>query len=94
MPGKYRDRSTQRFALGGHVKAFSGFAFQAQAKLELLDAAVSLEALRTIRGNRFEALKGERVGQYSIRINNQYRLCFEWPANEERPFNIEVVDYH
>ena len=94
MPGKYRDKATERFANGDCVKAFSGFAYQAQAKLELLDAATSLEALRAIRGNRFESLKGDRAGQYSIRINNQYCICFEWDAAENRPFNIEIVDYH
>jgi toxin HigB-1 len=44
--------------------------------------------------NRFEALGGDRNGQFSIRINNQWRICFEWPEEEESPFNIEIVDYH
>ncbi len=94
MPPKYRDRNTQRFADGEFVKAFSGFAFKAQAKLDQLEAAVSLDALRAVRGNRLEALRGDRQGQYSIRINNQYRICFEWPNSEEHPVNIEIVDYH
>lgn len=94
MPGRYRDMATARFAAGEYVKAFSGIALRAQAKLDMLEAATSLDALRAIRGNRFEALKGDRAGQYSIRINDQYRLCFEWDSDENRPFNIEIVDYH
>jgi toxin HigB-1 len=44
--------------------------------------------------NRFEALGGDRQGQYSIRINDKWRICFEWPDEEEQPYNIEIVDYH
>jgi len=90
MPGKYRDKATERFANGEFVKAFSGFAMQAQAKLDALDAAPNVAAHRAIRGHRLEALNGDRVGQYSIRINDQYRLCFDWPDGAERPF----MDYH
>jgi len=94
LSGKYRDKATERFARGDFVKAFSGISFQAQAKLDLLENAASLDDLRAIRGNRLEALKGDRLGQYSIRINDQYRICFEWPEEAKRPFNIEIVDYH
>ncbi|MGB3305943.1 MAG: type II toxin-antitoxin system RelE/ParE family toxin [Thermomicrobiales bacterium] len=76
------------------LKAFSGISFQAQAKLDLLENAASLDDLRAIRGNRLEALKGDRLGQYSIRINDQYRVCFEWPEEAKLHFNIEIVDYH
>lgn len=93
-PPRYRNRNTERFAVGDFVKAFSGVSRQAQAKLDQLEAAPDLEALRAIRGNRFEVLRGDRLGQYSIRINDQYRLCFEWSAEEDGPVNIEIVDYH
>jgi toxin HigB-1 len=65
---------------------------KAQIKLAVLGAATSLNDLRELRGNRFEALRGDRAGQYSIRINDQYRICFEWRGNDA--FNVEIVDYH
>jgi proteic killer suppression protein len=65
---------------------------KAQIKLAVLGAATNLNDLRDLRGNRFEALKGDRAGQFSIRINNRYRICFEWHGNDA--FNVEIVDYH
>jgi proteic killer suppression protein len=65
---------------------------QAQRKLYLLDAAVSLEDLRIPPGNRLEALAGNRKGQHSIRINAQWRICFRWKDNDAH--DVEVVDYH
>ncbi len=65
---------------------------KAQIKLARLGAANSLEDLRHIRGNRFEALKGDRKGQFSIRINDQYRLCFKW--FEQNAVDVEIIDYH
>jgi proteic killer suppression protein len=65
---------------------------KAQIKLAVLGAAINLEDLRELRGNRFEALKGSRQGQFSIRINDQYRICFEWRAGNAH--NVEIVDYH
>lgn len=94
VPPKYRDKRTQRLANRQHVPAFSGFDKQALRKLDRLEAAVTLRDLMTPPSNRLEALKGDRVGQYSIRINSQWRICFEWPDGEPRPFNIEIVDYH
>ncbi|WP_375614636.1 type II toxin-antitoxin system RelE/ParE family toxin [Bartonella sp. AC535YNZD] len=64
----------------------------AQRKLFMLDKAVDLKDLRSPPGNHLEALKGERKGQYSIRINNQFRLCFEWRTNGV--YEVEIVDYH
>ena len=64
----------------------------AQRKLDQLDATVSLEALRVPPGNQLEALKGDRRGQHSIRINDQYRICFSWTA--DGPDAVEIVDYH
>ncbi len=89
----YRDKQTRLFAGGKLVKAFSGFARQAQLKLDRLEAAVALKDLAVLPGNRFEALAGDRAGQYSIRINNQWRICFEWRAGDPWPTNVEIVDY-
>ena len=63
-------------------------------KLDQLDAAASLKDLAVLPGNRFEALKGDRKGQYSVRINDQWRICFEWPSGSPGPVNVEIVDYH
>jgi len=90
----YRDRRSERFADGAHVKEFSGFARQAEMRLDRLEAATSLKDLSALPGNRLEALKGNRQGQYSIRINDQWRICFEWPAGSPGPINVEIVDYH
>lgn len=90
----YRDRRTERFAQGEHVKEFSGFARQAEVRLDRLDAAQSLKDLGALRGNRLEALHGDRRGQYSIRINDQWRICFEWPERSPGPVNVEITDYH
>jgi toxin HigB-1 len=90
----YRDRRTERFARGDAVKEFSGFARQAEVRLDRLDAATSLRDLGALPGNRLEALKGNRKGQHSIRINDQWRICFEWPDGSPGPANVEIVDYH
>lgn len=90
----YRDKRTEQFAKGAVVKAFQGFEDQAARRLSILNAALSLDTLRALPGNRLEALKGDRAGQFSIRINQQWRICFEWPAGESGPSNVEIVDYH
>ena len=90
----YRDRKTERFANGERVREFSGFSRQAEIRLDRLEAATSLKVLATLGGNRLEALHGEREGQYSIRINDQWRICFEWPGGSPGPINVEIVDYH
>jgi proteic killer suppression protein len=90
----YRDMKTERFAGGKHVRGFSGFARQAEIRLDRLEAATSLKDLAALPGNRLEALKGDRAGQYSIRINDQWRICFEWPERLPGPTNVEIVDYH
>jgi toxin HigB-1 len=89
-----RDRRTERFAHGDPVREFSGFARQAEMRLDRLEAATSLKDLAALPGNRLEALKGDRQGQYSIRINDQWRICFEWPQSSPGPVNVEIVDYH
>ena len=90
----FRDKRTREFAGGKYIKAFSGFSRQAEMKLDQLEAAASLKDLAVLPGNRFEALKGDRKGQYSIRINDQWRICFEWPEDSPGPLNVEIVDYH
>jgi proteic killer suppression protein len=90
----YRDRKTARFAAGESVKEFSGFARQAEIRLDRLDAAASLKDLAAIGGNRLESLRGDRAGQYSIPINDQWRICFEWPTGSPGPVNVEITDYH
>ncbi|HAZ61674.1 MAG TPA: plasmid maintenance system killer protein [Gammaproteobacteria bacterium] len=90
----YRDKKTEQFAGGGVVRAFQGFEDQAARRLSILNAVISLDTLRALPGNRFEVLKGDRSGQYSIRINQQWRICFEWPDGQTGPSNVEIVDYH
>jgi proteic killer suppression protein len=90
----YRDKRTERFASGVFVSAFQGFDEQAARRLSILNAAPSLDTLRALPGNRLEALRGDRAGQYSIRINRQWRLCFEWTEGQTGPSNVEIVDYH
>jgi len=90
----YRDKRTKDFAIGKRVKAFSGIERAARLKLDRLEAAVTLKDLAALPGNRFEILKGDRKGQYSIRINDQWHVCFEWPQKAPGPINVEIVDYH
>jgi toxin HigB-1 len=94
MIQSYRDKKTARFAAGERVKAFSGFARQAEIRLDRLEAAETLQDLAALPGNRLEPLSGDRDGQYSIRINDQWRICFEWPAESPGPKSVEIVDYH
>jgi len=90
----YRDKRMADFAAGKRVKAFSGIERTAWLKLDRLEAAHVLRDLAALPGNRFEALKRDRKGQYSIRINDQWRICFEWPDGSPGPMNVEIVDYH
>jgi proteic killer suppression protein len=90
----FRDKRTERFAAGDYVREFSGFARQAEIRLDRLHAATRLSDLGALPGNRLEALKGGRQGQFSIRINDQWRICFEWPEASPGPVNVEIVDYH
>jgi proteic killer suppression protein len=91
--GSYRDKRSGEFAAGKRVKAFSGFE-RARLKLDRMEAATSLRDLAALPGNRFEALIDDRKGQYSIRINDQWRICFEWADRSPGPSNVEIVDYH
>jgi proteic killer suppression protein len=92
MIKSYRDKRTEAFAKGEFVGAFQGFISQAERRLEILDAAETTSDLIALPSNRFEALGGNRDGQFSIRINHKWRICFEWPG--DGPENVEIVDYH
>ncbi len=92
MIRSFGDRETQLLFETGKSARYSAIAKVAGRKLAQLDAATTLEFLRAPRGNRLEALKGDRAGQYSIRINDQFRVCFVW--TREGPEQVEIVDYH
>lgn len=90
----YRDKRTEGFANGKRVKAFSNFERGAQIRAGPAGSATSIRDLAVLPGNFFEALKDGRRGQFSIRINDQWRICFEWPNGSPGPQNVEIVDYH
>jgi len=90
----YRDRKTQRFVEDERLPRVEGFRHQAEKRLRVLEAAVSRQDLARLLGNRLEALSGDRRGQYSIRINQQWRICFEWAQGADGAENVEIVDYH
>jgi len=89
-----RDKRSRDFAAGKRVKAFSGIERAVRLKLDRLESAVTLGDLAALPGNRLEALKGDRRGQYSIHVNDQWRICFEWQKGASGPSNLEIVDYH
>jgi proteic killer suppression protein len=88
----FKDGDTEALAGGRRVKRFESFEAVARRKLRQLEIAGRLEDLRVPPGNRLEVLKGERAGQHSIRINDQYRVCFRWTAAGAE--DVEIVDYH
>lgn len=92
MIQSFRCADTQALFETGKCRRFSGIAEIAARKLAQLDAAQTLAFLRSPPGNRLEALKGRRSGQYSIRVNDQFRVCFRW--SEAGPEDVEIVDYH
>lgn len=92
MIRSFRCKDTQRLAAGYRVRRFIRFERVAQRKLAQLDAAATLDFLRVPPGNRLEALKGDRAGSYSIRINDQWRLCFRF--DDGNAYAAEIVDYH
>jgi toxin HigB-1 len=83
---------TQALSKGDRVKRFANIAAVARRKLRQLEIAGRLDDLRVPPGNRLEALKGERAGQHSIRVNDQFRVCFRWTSNGAE--DVEIVDYH
>ncbi len=92
MIKSYRDKKTEAFAGGKFERRFQGVSRQAEKRLEILDAAETLADLAALPSNRLEVLSGDRAGQYSIRINRQWRICFEWPV--DGPENVDITDYH
>jgi toxin HigB-1 len=92
MIRSFKDVRTAQLFHGEEVREFQAFARQAEKRLRILDAADTLRALQMLPSNRLEALKGDRRGQYSIRINQQWRVCFAW--HEDGPHDVEIVDYH
>jgi len=88
----FRCADTQALFETGKSKRFSGIANIAIRKLAQLDAAHTLDFLRSPPGNHLEKLKGKRTGEHSIRINDQFRVCFRW--TKEGPADVEIVDYH
>lgn len=92
MIRSFRDKATERLAGREWVRQFGGIERTALRKLEMLKAAMVLDDLRVPPGNRLETLRGDRVGQHSIRVNDQYRLCFRWEDGDV--YDVELCDYH
>jgi len=92
MIQSFKCQKTELLFKSGKTRHFAAFQAVAERKLQMLDSASTLDFLKSPPGNRLEALTGDRVGQHSIRINAQWRICFVW--TELGPLNVEIVDYH
>jgi len=93
MIASFRDKETEKLWQSGRSRRLPAeLQLRAFKKLAILNAALTLDNLRVPPGNQLEALRGNRAGQYSIRINDQYRLCFVW--RDANVFEVEIVDYH
>ncbi len=92
MIRSFKDKKTERFFAGETVKEFTSFKKAAERKLIMLDSVSEIRDLLSPPGNQLEKLKGNRAGQYSVRINGQWRICFVW--KEDGPQEVEIVDYH
>ena len=92
MIQSFKCKDTLALFEGKSRRRFKAFLPVAERKLSQLDAAQTLDFMRAPPGNRFEALKGDRKGQHSVRINVQWRICFVW--TDTGPIDVEIVDYH
>ena len=92
MIKSFKCKHTEKLFNKKFVRKFSGIERRARIKLDRIDVALTLGVLAALPGNHFEALKGDRKGQYSIRINDQYRVCFKWEEGDA--LDVEIVDYH
>ena len=92
MIQSFGNKETEILYKTGHSHPFRSIERIALRKLDMINAAMHLETLRVPPGNRLEALKGKRKGQYSIRINDQWRICFRW--HDGNAWEVEIVDYH
>jgi proteic killer suppression protein len=92
MIRSFADRKTEKFFSGERIKTFSGFKKAAERKLVMLDSAEELVDLLVQPPNKLEKLSGDRKGQYSIRINDQWRVCFVW--RNDGPHGVEITNYH
>jgi len=88
----FADRDTEELFTTGKSRRFANIRVVAERKLQMLDAAETLDFLRSPPGNRLEALAGGRIGQHSIRINDQWRVCFVW--TDKGPEKVQICDYH
>jgi len=94
MIRSYGDDRTERFARGQRVKQFEPFRRQAEKTLDRLEAATTLSDIANFPGHRLKKLKGDRAGTFSVRINDQWRICFAWPDRSPGPENVTIEDYH
>ncbi len=92
MIGGFKDEETRRIFDREKSRRFGPFARVILRKLLEIEAAISVDKLRSPPGNRLESLRGDRAGQYSIRVNDQFRICFEW--RDGHAYDVEVTDYH
>ena len=92
MIKSFSDKETASLYNTGHSKKYSSIERIALRKLDMINATIHAETLKIPPGNRLEALKGDRLGQYSIRINDQWRICFRWEGQDA--YDVEIVDYH
>lgn len=92
MIKSFSDKETASLYNSGHSRIFSNIERIALRKLDMINAAVNVETLKVPPGNRLEALKGVRKGQYSIRVNDQWRICFKWEGHDA--YDVEIVDYY